>query len=413
MVYKGGYRRRKKPFGRVDSCAWAKRPASESGPYNFGAYDFKHGDERTLKRTLQRGVEGALAVAFEVERDVEEAGGFKASVDGGGHFGSEGAGEFVGGDFDASEFVVEADTKLAEAQVAKGGFGAVDKGEALGGDFGAVWKARSEAGGGGAVPRGEIGAAGEFANFGFAEADVEERGEDVMLGGSFVAGTEVEGVIAIDAVGDGGKILFGGELVEDAEEFVFTEVAAVTGVGAVRGVVHFVGFDELVADRELLEEGGELIAVVRGVRGRNCGDGEGAIADGLVSGPGEVSGVGATGKSDDEGGEFGEIGQKLSLLLITRERRGFVETDLDDGAHGKSIAQERGGESRTPELGACGYGLPDAEIEERSLRCVARRAKLRRARESRATPVGMTDFDLIAGAAASLRSEQAEWLDRV
>jgi len=94
---------------------------------------------------------------------------------------------------------------LAEAELAESSFGAVDEGEALGGDFGAVGKARSEAGGGGAVPRGEIGAAGEFADFGFAEANVEERREDVMLGGGFVAGTEVESVIGIDAVGDGGK----------------------------------------------------------------------------------------------------------------------------------------------------------------------------------------------------------------
>jgi len=42
--------------------------------------------------------------------------------------------------------------------------------------------------------------------------------------------------------------LRGGELIENAEEFVLAKVAAVTGVGTVRGVVHFVGFDELVAD---------------------------------------------------------------------------------------------------------------------------------------------------------------------
>src|SRR5882724_7479040 len=113
------------------------------------SYDFNHGDARTLKRTLQGGVEGALAVAFEVEGDVEEADGFEAGVDGGGHFGSEGAREFVGSDFDASEFVMQADTKLAEAEVAESSFGAVDEGEALGGDFCAVGKARSETGGGG------------------------------------------------------------------------------------------------------------------------------------------------------------------------------------------------------------------------------------------------------------------------
>ena len=111
-------------------------------------------------------------------------------------------------------------------------------------------------------------------------------------------------------------------------------ITTVAGVGAVRGIVHFVGFDELVADRKLLEEGSELVAVVGGVGGGNCSDGEGAIAEGLVGGPGEVGGIGAAGEGDDEGREFGEIGEKLSLFLVTRWRRGFVETDLDDAAHG-------------------------------------------------------------------------------
>jgi len=151
-----------------------------------------------------------------------------------------------------------------------------------------------------------------------------------MLGGGFVAGAEVECVIGVDAVGDGGNVLCGGELVEDAEKFVFAEVASVTSVGAVTGVIHFAGFDELVADGELLEEGSELVAVVGGIRGRNRGDGECTTAERLMSGPGEVSGIGAAGEGDDEGRELREIGEELSLLLLTRERRGFVETDLDD-----------------------------------------------------------------------------------
>jgi hypothetical protein len=146
---------------------------------------------RTLKRTLQSGVEGALAVALEVEGDVEEADGFEAGVDGGGHFRCERAGEFVGRDFDASEFVVEADAELAEAEVAEGGFGTVDEREAFGRDFGAVGKARSETSGGGTVPCGEIRAAGEFPDFGFVEANVEKRREDMMFGGGFVAGAKV------------------------------------------------------------------------------------------------------------------------------------------------------------------------------------------------------------------------------
>ena len=73
-----------------------------------------------------------------------------------------------------------------------------------------------------------------------------------------------------------------------------------------------------------------MVAVVGGIGGRNCGDGKGAFAKRLMGGPGEVGGVGSAGERDDEGREFGEIGEELSLLLLTRERRGFVETDLDD-----------------------------------------------------------------------------------
>jgi len=50
-----------------------------------------------------------------------------------------------------------------------------------------------------------------------------------------------------------------------------------------------------------LEEGDELVAVVGGVRGRNCGDGEDTITKRLVGSPGEVGGIGAAGEGDDEG----------------------------------------------------------------------------------------------------------------
>src|SRR5438876_12344962 len=89
------------------------RSRQEAGPTTSNTVT----NARTLKRTLQGGVEGALAVAFEVEGDVEEAGGLEASVDGGGHLWSEREREFVGSDFDASEFVMQANAELAEAEV--------------------------------------------------------------------------------------------------------------------------------------------------------------------------------------------------------------------------------------------------------------------------------------------------------
>jgi len=123
-------------------------------------------------------------------------------------------------------------------------------------------------------------------------------------------------------------------LVEDGEEFVLAEVTAIAGVGAVGGVFHFVSFDEFVTDGELEEEYEKLIAVVGGVAGRDGGDGESAIAEGAVCGPGEIGGVCAAGEGDDEGGKFCKIREKLGFLLIEGKRRRIVETDLNDRAHG-------------------------------------------------------------------------------
>src|SRR5260221_7533510 len=103
----------------------------DAGPTTSNA-----GEKRTLKRTLEGGVEGALAVAFEVERDVEEAGGFEARVDSGGQFGREGAKEVVGRDFDAREFVMQANAGFAEAEVAEGGLRAGGGAEGVGGGLG-------------------------------------------------------------------------------------------------------------------------------------------------------------------------------------------------------------------------------------------------------------------------------------
>jgi len=128
---------------------------------------------------------------------------------------------------------------------------------------------------------------------------VEERRENVMFSSRAMAGAEVECVIGIDAISDGGDVFACRKFVQDRKEFIFAKIATVAGIGTVRRVVHFVGFDEFVVNGELLEEGGQLVAIVSGVAGRNCGDGESAFADGLVGSPSEVSGVGASGQSDN------------------------------------------------------------------------------------------------------------------
>jgi len=199
---------------------------------------------------------------------------------------------------------VETDAELAEAEVAEGGLSAVDEREAFGIDFCAIGNTGSETGGRGTIPSGKASAAREFTDFGFAEADVEKRGENFVLGGGFVAGAEVECVVGVDAVSDRGDVFIGCELIEDREEFILAEIATVAIVSAVRGVIHFVSFDEFVANRKLLEEGSELITIVGGIAWRDGSDGKSAFAEGFVGSPCEISRIGTAGKSDDERREF-------------------------------------------------------------------------------------------------------------
>ena len=60
-----------------------------------------------------------------------------------------------------------ADADLGEAEGVEGGFGLLDLREIFAGDGAAVLDARGEAGGGGLVGEGEVGFAGELADFCF------------------------------------------------------------------------------------------------------------------------------------------------------------------------------------------------------------------------------------------------------
>src|SRR5258708_8322692 len=100
----------------------------------------------------EQGVHGSGAEAFEVEGYELESQGFENPGELGSHFQPEGAGQLVAGDFDADDFTVMADAKLAEAEPAEGVFALFDCGEGLCGDGTAVFDAGREAGGGGPVP---------------------------------------------------------------------------------------------------------------------------------------------------------------------------------------------------------------------------------------------------------------------
>src|SRR5205823_6212930 len=134
---------------------------------------------RKGSRSCSRGlgqslVEGALAITFEVQGNVLESGGFQGFGDRRGHVHGQSAREFVGGDFDAREFVVEAHAELAESQIAQSGFAALDQAETFGCHFSSIRKARGETRGGRAVPRGQARALRERANLGLAQTGVQK-----------------------------------------------------------------------------------------------------------------------------------------------------------------------------------------------------------------------------------------------
>ena len=91
---------------------------------------------------------------------------------------------------------------------------------------------------------------------------------------------QIERVIGVDAIGDGGEVALLRDGVEDAEEFVFAEVAAVGSVRAVLGIFHFVRCDEFVADAKALDgarpmfEAAVRAAIDRGTKnaGKTAGD---------------------------------------------------------------------------------------------------------------------------------------------
>src|ERR1700732_1593936 len=150
-------------------------------------------------------------------------------------------------------------------------------------------------------------------NFGFAQAGVEERREDTMLFGGTMAGAEVEGVVGVNDVGGAGEATLLGESVEDGEELVLAEEAAVRSIGAIRRIFHLAGCNEFVMDAGGADEFFYGGAIVSGEAGRKCGDGQSLLAEGALRGPREVSGIGATGKGDNQRRVFSQA----------REENGF------------------------------------------------------------------------------------------
>jgi hypothetical protein len=71
-------------------------------------------------------IERALPVTFQVEGNIGETRSFETFGDSRSHVRSHRAGQFVEGDFNARQFVVEADAELAETEFAESSFAAFD-----------------------------------------------------------------------------------------------------------------------------------------------------------------------------------------------------------------------------------------------------------------------------------------------
>src|ERR1700719_2511262 len=224
--------------------------------------------------------------------------------------------------------------------MAECGFATFDEAEALGSDFGAVGYAGGKARGGRTIPSGKSRALGEIADFGFAQAGVEQRSEDAMLFGGAMAGAEVERVIGIDAVGRGREAALLGEVVEDGEELVFAEEAAVGGIGAIRGIFHLAGFHEFVMDAGGADKFFYRGAIVSGEARGKRGDRQSVLAERALRGPREVCGIGATGKGDNQRRVFSQAREENGLFLLSGGSGGFGRADGNESGHDKfSITQ--------------------------------------------------------------------------
>src|SRR5438132_10880437 len=179
-----------------------------------------------------------------------------------------------------------AHAELAEAEGAESVFSLLDGGQGFAGDGAAVFDAGGEASGGRLVPDAQSGRSREIADVLLGQGGVEQRGGDVVLTSSLLAGTEVALVVEVHAVGDGVEAAGVAKGFHDGEEFVFAMEAARGVVARVSGGIAFCGGDDFERYVLLLAEGdcvGEL-----GAREAGCGGdpGEHVASDLLMSCPG-------------------------------------------------------------------------------------------------------------------------------
>jgi len=252
-----------------------------------------------------------------------EAARFESGRDGVEGIHGESAGQFGTGDFNAGQVAVVAHTEFAESQLAETFFRLLDLVKDFACDGAAVFDARGQAGGGGAIPKGVAGGFGEGADLDLGEASVGERSKNGVLLGGALAGAEVFGVVGVHAIGDGGESELGCEGAHYGEEFVLAMEAAICVIAGVFGAVKLVGIDDPERHVKGEGEGGGLFHVSTGEAGRIGKDGEHFGAEDAVRGGREIGGVDAAGVGDHEAADLGQARFKSLQLGSCRNGGGF------------------------------------------------------------------------------------------
>lgn len=126
-----------------------------------------------------------------------------------------------------------------------------------------------------------------------------------------LAGAVIAEVVDVDAVDDVIEAAIGSDIVHDAEEFILAVEAAVGVVRDVSGVFEFAGRDHLVEDAVSDGEIDGIALMGIGDGGGIGRDGDGIVAEGFFSGPGEIGRIGATGISDEDALHIAEDGDEV------------------------------------------------------------------------------------------------------
>ena len=206
-----------------------------------------------------------------------------------------------------------ADADIVEAKVAQDILGKLDHVQLLRGDGLAVGDPGAEAGHLGFVGGRQPEPGRERADIGFGEAGLLEGCADLELLRGAGTGPKVPDIAGVFAVGEDSHTFNFGQRGKLGEQLVFTEIAAVFGVGEVAGIVKFAGAEDAHRKPELAGEGHRLLKFTAGQAGRISDRSEGLIPQHLVRHTGEEGRVYAA-----------RVGHKAGTVRAQEAAQSFV-----------------------------------------------------------------------------------------